>query len=57
MPHHHFDGKPIRDFVPTLVERMAREQLRAPKTGPSPQQRRTIASRLASGLHRATGRA
>ncbi|WP_433476338.1 three-helix bundle dimerization domain-containing protein [Spirillospora sp. CA-142024] len=26
--HHRFDGKPIRDFVPILVERMARERLR-----------------------------
>lgn len=28
--HHRFDDKPIRDFVPVLVERLAREKLRAP---------------------------
>ncbi|WP_433476476.1 three-helix bundle dimerization domain-containing protein [Spirillospora sp. CA-142024] len=56
--HHRFDGKPIRDFVPILVERMAREQLRAPQTdSPAPRQRRTIVSRLASSLHRAMSRA
>jgi hypothetical protein len=26
--HHRFDGRPIRDFVPVLVERMARDELR-----------------------------
>ncbi|MBD2891717.1 hypothetical protein amrb99_06230 [Actinomadura sp. RB99] len=25
--HHHFDGRPIRDFVPILVERHAHEHL------------------------------
>jgi hypothetical protein len=25
--HHRFDGKPIREFVPVLVERIARRQL------------------------------
>ena len=28
-----FRGRPIRDFVPVLVERMARDQLRAQRTG------------------------
>ena len=28
-----FHGRPIRDFVPVLVERMARDQLRATRTG------------------------
>ncbi|MFD0686155.1 three-helix bundle dimerization domain-containing protein [Actinomadura fibrosa] len=27
--HHRFDDRPIRDFVPILVEREARERLRA----------------------------
>ncbi len=27
--HHEFDGKPIRDFVPILVEREALDRLRA----------------------------
>jgi hypothetical protein len=27
--HHRFDNTPVRDFVPILVERMAREQLQA----------------------------
>jgi translation initiation factor 2 alpha subunit (eIF-2alpha) len=31
--HHRFDDKPIRDFVPVLVERFAREELRAPADG------------------------
>lgn len=26
--HHRFDGSPIREFVPVLVERMARDELR-----------------------------
>jgi hypothetical protein len=26
--HHRFDGRPIREFVPVLVERMARDELR-----------------------------
>jgi hypothetical protein len=26
--HHRFDGRPIRDFVPILVERIAKEDLR-----------------------------
>lgn len=26
--HHRFDHKPIRDFVPILVERIARQELR-----------------------------
>jgi hypothetical protein len=26
--HHRFDGRPIREFVPVLVERFAREELR-----------------------------
>jgi len=26
--HHLFDGRPIREFVPVLVERMARDELR-----------------------------
>jgi len=26
--HHRFDGSPVRDFVPVLVERYAREELR-----------------------------
>jgi hypothetical protein len=25
--HHRFDGRPVRDFVPVLVERYAREEL------------------------------
>ncbi len=25
--HHRFDGRPIRDFVPVLVERYARQEL------------------------------
>lgn len=24
---HHFDGRPIRDFIPVLVERYARQEL------------------------------
>jgi hypothetical protein len=28
-----FTGSPIRDFVPVLVERMARDQLLAKRTG------------------------
>ena len=28
--HHEFDGRPIRDFVPVLVERLASEKLRSP---------------------------
>lgn len=28
--HHRFDGRPIRDFVPVLVERYAREELCVP---------------------------
>jgi hypothetical protein len=28
---HRFDGRPIRDFVPVLVERYAREELRIPR--------------------------
>ncbi|MEV6156608.1 hypothetical protein AB0L53_40310 [Nonomuraea sp. NPDC052129] len=28
--HHRFDGRPIRDFIPVLVERYAREELRTP---------------------------
>ncbi|XVQ06261.1 three-helix bundle dimerization domain-containing protein [Spirillospora sp. CA-255316] len=27
--HRHFDERPIRDFVPVLVERIARDRLRA----------------------------
>lgn len=27
--HHRFDNRPIRDFVPVLVERYAREELKA----------------------------
>ncbi|MBW8482563.1 three-helix bundle dimerization domain-containing protein [Actinomadura parmotrematis] len=27
--HHRFDGRPIRDFVPVLVERYARQRLTA----------------------------
>lgn len=26
--HHRFDGSPIREFVPVLVERIARDELR-----------------------------
>lgn len=26
--HHQFDGRPIREFVPVLVERIARDELR-----------------------------
>lgn len=26
--HHRFDGRPIREFVPVLVERIARDELR-----------------------------
>lgn len=26
--HHRFDGHPIREFVPVLVERIARDELR-----------------------------
>jgi hypothetical protein len=26
--HHRFDDRPIRDFVPVLVERIARDELR-----------------------------
>ncbi|MEU7744327.1 three-helix bundle dimerization domain-containing protein [Nonomuraea sp. NPDC049158] len=26
--HHRFDGRPIRDFVPIFVERIAKEDLR-----------------------------
>jgi hypothetical protein len=29
MIHHRFDDRPIRDFVPILVERLARQQLMA----------------------------
>ena len=29
--HHRFDGRPIRDFVPVLVERMVRDELRQSK--------------------------
>jgi hypothetical protein len=29
--HQRFAGKPIRDFVPVLVERYAREELLAPR--------------------------
>jgi hypothetical protein len=25
--HHRFDGRPVRDFVPVLVERYARQEL------------------------------
>jgi len=32
--HHRFDGRPIRDFVPVLVERYAREALRTPREDP-----------------------
>ncbi len=32
-PSEQFHGRPIRDFVPVLVERMARDQLRATRTG------------------------
>jgi hypothetical protein len=28
--HHRFDGRPIRDFVPILVERIAKEELAKP---------------------------
>jgi hypothetical protein len=28
--HHRFDDSPIRDFVPVLVERIARDELRHP---------------------------
>lgn len=31
--HHRFDGKPVRDFVPVLVERFAREELRSSAGG------------------------
>ncbi|GLY78911.1 three-helix bundle dimerization domain-containing protein [Actinoallomurus iriomotensis] len=33
--HHRFDGSPIREFVPVLVERIARDELRhaPPETG------------------------
>lgn len=33
--HHRFDGRPIREFVPVLVERIARDELRhsAPDRG------------------------
>ncbi|WP_131740935.1 three-helix bundle dimerization domain-containing protein [Actinomadura roseirufa] len=34
--HQNFDDKPIRDFVPILVERLARERLRASDDRPSP---------------------
>lgn len=27
--HHRFDDRPVRDFVPVLVERFAREELRS----------------------------
>ena len=35
--HHEFDGDPIRDFIPVLVERQAVERLRAipAQRGPS----------------------
>jgi hypothetical protein len=26
--HHRFDGRPIREFVPVLVERIAKDELR-----------------------------
>jgi hypothetical protein len=26
--HHRFDGSPVREFVPVLVERIARDELR-----------------------------
>lgn len=32
--HHRFDGRPIRDFVPVLVERYAREELSTPQEDP-----------------------
>ncbi|ROO87023.1 hypothetical protein EDD29_4611 [Actinocorallia herbida] len=28
--HHGYDGRPIRDFVPVLVERYARQELKTP---------------------------
>ena len=31
--HELFNGKPIRDFVPVLVERIARQDLQAKRTG------------------------
>ncbi|GAB3971205.1 hypothetical protein GCM10029978_045950 [Actinoallomurus acanthiterrae] len=31
--HRSFDGKPVRDFVPVLVERFAREELRSSAGG------------------------
>jgi hypothetical protein len=34
-------GKPIRDFVPVLVERMAREDLRAHREQPTRPDRQT----------------
>ncbi|MWB98713.1 hypothetical protein GB864_09160 [Agromyces sp. MMS17-SY077] len=27
--HHEFDGKPVRDFVPVLVEKAAKKQIKA----------------------------
>jgi hypothetical protein len=30
MVHHRFDGRPIREFVPVLVERIVRDELRQP---------------------------
>ena len=33
--HHQFDGSPIRDFIPVLVEREAVDQLRTGKAGRS----------------------
>jgi hypothetical protein len=32
--HQRFAGRPIRDFVPVLVERYAREELRTPREDP-----------------------
>jgi hypothetical protein len=31
--HHRFDGRPIREFVPVLVERIARDELRHSAAG------------------------
>jgi hypothetical protein len=31
--HHRFDGRPIREFVPVLVERMAKDELRRTPPG------------------------
>ena len=41
--HEQYDGRPIRDFIPVLVEREVREQLRSGQAAPEQRSPRSTA--------------